>query len=378
LRIVHLIYSEQVAGAENYLLTLLPRLKSEGIDTHLICVTPRKDKHKFIGFCEELNNKQVKTVLMTGKITDFLSVAGSIDKYLRSNNIKHLHAHLFKSDLLAVLVKKIFNRKVFLLSTKHGYQESYLSQYQKYQGKIPYNLYYFIARLLAANINQHITISRGMSELYYKLNITAGRMKYIHHGITISAAGQANSVDYRFGPQQLVIVGRIEPIKGHQYLLQAMPAIIEIFPMVKLLVIGNGTQKELLQKQAMDSGISESVLFLGFQQNPADYISNSDVIIVPSLFEPFGLVYIEAFALKTPVVAFDVPASNEIISDNETGMLVPAMDSKALADRIIHLLLHAEERKRIAENGYSKYKNHFNAEKMVKETAEWYRSVISG
>ena len=378
MKILHLIYSEQVAGAEKYLLNLLPGLQLEGIDCDLICVSPEKHKYKFIAFCDELNQKGIKTILIAGDKFSFLSIAKRISKYLKNNNINYLHTHLFKSDLLAVMVKKIFNKKVFLISTKHGYQEKYLSNYPVNKNKIIYNAYYFISKYLARNINEHVTISQAMSDLYFNLKIIPRRIKYIYHGINVTVPDSTNDTkEFRIARPQLIIVGRVEEIKGHKYLFDAMPAIIDKFPDVKLLIIGNGTQKEFLLSKTISLGIENNISFLGFRENPYPYIAHSDIIVLPSLFEPFGLVYIEAFALKIPVIAFDVPASNEIIEDNETGLLVPLANSKILTEKIIYLLQNPEKRNRLAEKGYAKYMGYYNTGRMVKETADWYRSIIS-
>ena len=378
MKILHLIYSEQVAGAEKYLLDLLPGLKDEGIECHLVCVTPAKDAYKFTGLCDELNSRGVKAILLNGTIKNFLPIARSVNKYLTDNKIKYLHAHLFKSDLLAVMLKKLFNRKIILLSTKHGYEEKYCSNYHRYKGRIHYNLYYFISKYLLGNIDKQVAVSKAMSDLYYQLKLTPERLKFIHHGIHIKTLAKADDkTQYRFGDQQLIILGRIEEVKGHTYLLNALPEVIQIFPEVKLLVIGNGTQQQVLQQQAASSGIEKNIMFMGFQQNPYPFMANSDILVSPSLYESFGLVFIEAFAMQLPVVVFDAPAANEIISNNETGLLVPVYNSSALAQKIISLLQNSAERKRLADAAFEKYVTYFNTARMVQETAGWYRSVIA-
>jgi glycosyltransferase involved in cell wall biosynthesis len=376
LTIAHLIYSEQVAGAEKYLLDLLPGLKAEGIECRLICVCPAAAKEKFTGFCDELNSKGVPAVLMTGTKSGFLMIAGQISRYLRDNDIHYLHAHLFKSDLLAVLVKKLYYRKIFLLSTKHGYEEKYLSTYPVHKGKRVYNAYYFISKYVVRNINAQFAVSKMMSDMYYNLTLTPRPVKYIHHGTGMPVLPE-DTAQYRLGSPQLVIVGRIEAVKGHQYLFDAMPAVIKKFPDVILLIIGNGTYKEQLIKRAAALGIEKNILFMGYLQNPYGYISQSDILVQPSLFESFGLVYIESFALKVPVVAFDVPACNEIVINNETGLLAPMFNSSDLAEKIIYLLQNPDERRRIGENGYEAYQQYYNTSRMAKETAEWYKSVIT-
>ncbi len=378
MKILHLIFSEQVAGAEKYLLDLLPGLQKEGITCELICVTPAKDAHKFTGLCDELNSRGVKSTLINGTVKDFFSIAKYINKYLKQSDIQYLHAHLFKSDLLAVMVKKFFNRRIILLSTKHGYEEKYCSNYHRNKGKINYNLYYFISKYLLANIDRQVAVSKAMSDLYFQLKLTPVRLRFIHHGIEIKPIVEADDKSkYRFSSQQLIILGRIEEVKGHTYLFDAMPEVVKVFPEIKLLVIGNGTQRENLEKQAAALDIDKNISFLGFQPNPYPFLAHSDIMVSPSMYESFGLVFIEAFAMKLPVIAFDAPAANEIISNNETGLLVPVYESKVLADKIIFLLKNPAERKNLSDAGYEKYAEYFTTERMVKETAQWYRSEIA-
>lgn len=378
MKILHLIYSEQVAGAEKYLLDLLPGLQDEGIECHLICITPVNDAYKFTGLCEELNSKGVQSILLNGTVKNFFYLARIVNKYLSENNIRYLHAHLFKSDLLAVIVKKFFNRKIILLSTKHGYEEKYCSNYHHYKGSIHYNLYYLISKYLLANIDKQVAVSKAMSDLYYQLKLTPEKLQFIHHGINIKASPQHDDdIQYRYADKQLLILGRIEEVKGHTYLFSALPDVIKVFPELALLVIGNGTQKEVLEQQAALSGIEKNILFMGFQQNPYPFMASSDILVSPSLYESFGLVFIEAFAMQLPVIAFDAPAANEIISNGETGLLVPVYSSSELAQKIIFLLQNPAERKRLADAAFEKYTAYFKTARMVKETAAWYRSAIS-
>ena len=377
MKIAHLIFSEQVAGAERYLLNLLPGLKAEGISCSLICISPAKTKYRFVAFCNELEQNGIQTVLLTAHRFNYLSLAKQINVYLKENDIKYLHAHLFKADILAVMVKKMFNKNIFLLSTKHGYQEKYLTSWPVLKGKIVHDRYHFISKYITRCIDENVAVSAAMSKLYHDLKLTPKTIKYIHHGIDLpDLRGAGDLAKFRLAPAQLVIVGRLEQMKGHRYLLDAMPQIIKQMPQTKLLILGDGTQSDMLKKQAVELGIIENVVFLGFQQSPGSYITASDVMVLPSLFEPFGLVYIEAFALQIPVVAFDVPAGNEIISKNETGFLVPVFDSSALAEKIIFLLKDPLERKRISDNAYAEYKRHYTKARMLKETAAWYGSVI--
>jgi glycosyltransferase involved in cell wall biosynthesis len=197
-------------------------------------------------------------------------------------------------------------------------------------------------------------------------------MKYVHHGVNMGQADTQETGSEKFS--QIIIVGRLAEMKGHRFLIEALPLITAKFPELKLLILGEGNARDELNTLAQKLKVAANIEFLGFQK-PGNYIKDSQLMIVPSIFEPFGLVFIEAFALKIPVIAFDVGAGNEIIENNVTGFLVAPFNVNLLAEKIIFLLQNPEERKRIAENAYQKYLSSFTTDKMIAETVAWYKSL---
>ncbi|MEP6927673.1 MAG: glycosyltransferase family 4 protein [Ginsengibacter sp.] len=374
MKILHIIYTTGVSGAENHLLDLLPELQKFDIDCELLCICPQKNFKSLQQYCRQMNEKGIKATLLTTRSRmAFLFTAKRIARYLKSNYIHIVHSHLFNGDLIAVLVKKFYFKKLVILSTKHGYEEKYLIQYGQGNKKISYNLYYFIARSVIKKIDHNLAVSRAISEMYAVLKLGKNKMKYIDHGINTELFQQEQAQIE--GDPKILMVGRLSEMKGHTYLIQALPEIIQKFPNLKLIVLGNGPLKVELLKQASGLHVLRHIEFVGFAK-PNKYISQCQLMILPSLFEPFGLVYIESFALKIPVITFDVEAGNQIIEDNETGFLVPYKNSKALAGKIIYLLQSPDERKRIIKNAYNKYLTYYNVGRMAKETTEWYHSIL--
>ncbi|MGN6298039.1 MAG: glycosyltransferase family 4 protein [Ginsengibacter sp.] len=373
MRILHLLYTQGVAGAEKHLLDLLPELKKYGIDYELLCITSPKCATLLKEYCAEMEQKGVKTTLITSKSKIFfLSAAKKISRHLKLNKFYIVHSHLFNADLLVVLVKKFYFKKLIILSTKHGYEEKYQFQIGLGNRKIRYNAYYFISRWVIKQIDHNLAVSRAISDLYYHLKFSKHRMKHVHHGIRIPLNEKGKLLK---GNPKILMVGRLVQIKGHIYLIQALPAIIKKFPELKVIIAGEGPIKNQLITQANNLNVFDHIEFVGFTA-PRTYSSQCQLMVLPSLFESFGLVYIESFALKIPVIAFDTQAANEIIEHNKTGILVEKEDVNALAEKIIYLLESPEERKRIAENAYQRFETYYNVERMAKETVEWYHSVL--
>lgn len=376
MRILHLINTHGISGAEKYLKHLLPGLKAYGIDCDLVVVCPPGAAKTLALYCNELIAVGIDTTLIIGTRLSIIDTAWKINKYIKAKDIRIVHSHLVNSDLIAAILKSLFNRKLFLISTKHGYQEKVLQEYEPGRFIKLTDLYYKITRFTLHKINVNVAVSKGLAGLYYDLRISDELFPFIHHGITVADFNAADHrEECRRAKQQLIIVGRIELFKGHRYLIDALPAVVKAFPDTKLLVLGEGSEKHNCITQTGKLGMQNHVEFLGFKDHPYSYIANSDVIILPSLFEPFGLVYIEAFALKAPVVAFNSPAGNEIMEDERTALLVNRHDSAGLAEKIIFLLANKDKAAEMSERAFAAYKTRFTTEVMVKNTAAWYKSL---
>lgn len=375
MKILHLIYSEAISGAEKYLKHLLPGLNKGGVACHLYIVSPERTAAPFNDYCNELNRLGVKTTLLIAGKISVISTSKKLNQYLKTNNINIVHSHLFISDLIGAVLK-LLNPQIYLISTKHGYQEKFLQQYVPGTRYRPNDLYYYITKFILRKIDKNVAVSKAIADLYYNLGLTRTPYHFIHHGISLDAFIKEDyAAQCRLADPQLIIVGRIEKFKGHQFLIEAMPVVAAVFPGVKLLVLGEGSEKNNCIESVKNKGLQNNVIFAGFKDHPYSYISNSDVIVLPSLFEPFGLVYIEAFALKTPVVAFNTPAGNEIMTDNETALLVEKADSRALADKIIFLLKSKAEKDAITERAFKKYNECFTTQVMIKNTLNWYQNL---
>jgi len=375
-KILHLIYTHGVSGAEKYLKHLMPGLKDYGIECHLVVVCPKAVSTTLKAYCREMESLGIRSTLIVSSRLRILKTASAINKYMREQGIGILHSHLLNSDLIAAVLKSFFNPRVYLISTKHGYQEKVLEKYVPGKAIRPNDLYYYITKYTLRKIDANIAVSRVMSELFCNIGLSKVPYPYIHHGVDIKEFDKETyAAECRLANPQLIIVGRIEKFKGHFYLIDALPRIVAACKGVKLLVLGEGSQTENCMKWATERGVADHVRFLGFKAHPYSYISHSDVIVLPSLFEPFGLVYIEAFALKIPVVAFDTPAGNEIMEHNKTALLSARGDSAQLADQIIYLLQNPAERFRIAESASEVYKERFTTKVMIRKTAEWYLSL---
>ncbi|MEJ7626502.1 MAG: glycosyltransferase family 4 protein [Ferruginibacter sp.] len=371
---MQLICTNGVSGAEKHLKHLLPGLKKFDIECDLMIICPLGFSPVLTEFANDLIDNGIKVTVVPVKKYISVQSLQIINRYLLDNEIEILHSHMLRSDLLGSLIKQFYFKNLFLISTKHGYQEKVIINYSPEKYTIPNNLYYYISKYTLKRINKNIAISKSLSELYINFELTTEYYPVIYNGWNIDLDKIEKTSYFKKATPQLIIVGRLEAYKGHTYVLKALPAVIQKYPDVQLILIGDGSCNKLLKEEVRQLNITDNVQFLGFQKDPYSFIYNSDIIIVPSLFESFGLVFIEAMGLKTPVVAFDVRAGNEIL-DQDTGCLVPKADIDALAKEILKLLDDPLEGNRIAENAFSVYKENYTTPIMIKNFADYYHRL---
>lgn len=171
--------------------------------------------------------------------------------------------------------------------------------------------------------------------------------------------------------------GRLSMEKNIPLLFNAF-AVLRQTEEARLLIIGEGSEKESLRALAKKLGMADDVVFLGFQENPYKYIKRSDVFVHTCLVEGFGNIIIEAMACGVPVIATDCPyGPREIIKNNENGVLVDMDDFEALAQAIRSLLQDTGRRKDLSEKGYLRSLD-FSIEKMVSAYEEFFLQVAEG
>lgn len=180
-------------------------------------------------------------------------------------------------------------------------------------------------------------------------------------------------------PQEKIIffVGRLVQEKGVQVLLDAIPKILHYQPNTRFLIAGKGPHSQFLQDKARNMGIGNKVSFLGYID---DDLRNriyqvADIAVFPSLYEPFGIVALEAMAAKTAVVVSDTGGLGEIIKHQVNGMKAYTGSADSLADNILYLLGNPKEAMQIRERAYKEVLETYSWQQIAKETISVYNEV---
>lgn len=174
-------------------------------------------------------------------------------------------------------------------------------------------------------------------------------------------------------------VGRLEPHKGYDVLLDAFGELARELEKAYLLLVGEGSQAEGLRDRAtaLEKGASR-VLFTGHRPDPYRFIIASDVLVLPSTteYETFGQVLIEAMALHVPVVGSRIGGIPEVIRPGKNGLLVEPGDPQDLYEALLRLARHREERRRLAREGRRTVEQHYREETMLDRLEAYLRELL--
>jgi glycosyltransferase involved in cell wall biosynthesis len=180
----------------------------------------------------------------------------------------------------------------------------------------------------------------------------------------------------------LASVSRLFSWKGQRELLQAFALARREHPDLRLMIVGedaSGPGRPYLSELkalAEQLGVSEAVLFTGPRKDVARVMAACDVFTLPSFEEPFGLVFLEAMAMKRPIVGIDNGGTPEVVEHGKSGLLSAPWDIPALAENIGKLVADAELRRRFGEHGRERVVSFFNLQRMADEAAQAYEAVL--
>lgn len=362
IKLLHIISRLDIGGAEKQLLSLVSNLDKEKYD---VCVAYFEGEGELRKEFEKRGIK-IKKYRFYG-LWDVL-LWWKLYKDMEANKYNIIHTHGFKADLWGAVVGRLAGVPT-IISTVHN-QEQYLNN----------PIIRLLEKWIIAPIDDTIiVVSGGVKRFLIKTSgIPEKKIKKVYYGI--------NPVDIKIDAEQDIreelcidkdvpligCIGRLVKQKGHIYLIQAARKVLEKFPKVKFLIIGKGKLEKNLKKLAQNSNLNSNIIFTGFRKDVYSIIDKLSLVVMPSLWEGFGLIFLEAMAMGKPIVATDVGGIPEVIENKETGILVSARNPEALAEAIICLLKDNSLAKRMGERGKVILKECFQSSKMAEEIERIY------
>lgn len=227
-----------------------------------------------------------------------------------------------------------------------------------------------LRRALCSRLAGHIAVGEVAARRIEQLvGLEPGTVETISNGVPDLPLNPMPRADS--GPM-IGAVGRFTREKGLDLVIRALSSLHED---VACILIGDGPERASLERLAAELGVSERLTMTGWVERPRDYLPGLDVVAMPSRFEAFGLVAIEAALAQRPVVAAAVDGIPDAVVDGETGVLVPPDDPIALAEAIALLLGDPRRREEMGRQGRSRALDRFSVSRMARSYESVYRRL---
>ena len=371
IRVLQVITSLERGGAENHLLALLGRVDRQTFDVETAVLRGEGE------LVPLLRDAGIKVHLLGARSRLDSSALGRLSGLLRQGRYDIVHSHLFRADIYACLaVARAGEPRPLLVSTRHNDDRFFLNPFI---GILHY--------LLSSRQDLIIAISDHIARFTIACGVRhPSRVRRVYHGLEtpdvseLERAGQRIRAELGVAADAFLVgnVGRLAPQKGQRHLVAAMPMLLERVPNAHLVIVGGGDLEDYLRDLADEFEVSERVHVLGPRKDVPAIMYALDAFAMPSIWEGFGLVLLEAMAAARPIVASRVATIPEVVVDGETGLLVPAGDAVALADALSRLAADPQLARRMGEAGQQRLRQHFSVEKMVGDTELLYRELVDG
>jgi len=308
---------------------------------------------------------------------DFISFI-KILKIIRSEKPQIVHTHTSKAGLLGRLAAFVAKTPI-IIHTPHGHI------FYGYFGRVTSYLFVLIEKLLAKITDKIISLTNQEGLDHVRLNIACPeKFISIHSGVDIqrfiSAKSGGDGLKASFGimPQSLVVgtIGRLVPIKGHEYLIEAAPKILKEVPGVKFVLVGDGNLRPKLERLTNALNVQDAFLFLHWRSDIPKIIRMFDLFTLPSLNEGMGKVLVEAMAAGKAIVASNTGGIPDLVVHAHNGLLVPPGNPSRLAEAIVTLLKDSNKRQEMGENG-KLLAQRYSVESMVNKTETLYEELLA-
>lgn len=301
-----------------------------------------------------------------------------VRRLLLSGGYTAMHSHTSLGGLVGRVGAFLTRRQIAVIHTLHAYgADEFTPALQKW-------FYWLIEKVLDQMTDIYISPSRHMVEYGGRIRLIDSRKaRVIYNSLPLEEPGPKKSVQREQVREMLGVAldetvflfcGRLEHQKGVDVLIQAL-ARLPANAAFRLLICGDGNLRESLERLSHKLGMSDRLVWLGWQADVNPFYAASDIYVMPSRWESFGLVFLEAMNYKLPIISTRVQAVPEVVEDGVCGVLVSSESPVELAEAMWNMLSNPSRRIAYGEAGRAVLQKKFAFDKFIGEHLRVYRSL---
>jgi len=382
IRVAHIISRIVTGGAEENTLYTVEGLDKERYEVDLI--VGDEFREDMLNNIKKKNFNIIRLKGLKGPLNFLYDpiVLVKLIRLLKQGHYDIVHTHTTKTGILGRIAAKV-NKVPIIIHGLHG------SAYGAFNSKILNWALIFFEKLTGRFTDAYVSVSEMLSKKYIEKGL-GGKAKYftVYSGMDLNKFDNVKKriiweeklLELGINAECFIIgnVGRLEAVKGHKYLLNALKIVVEERPLipVKLLVIGEGIERDNLENYVKKINLNNKVIFTGYRKDIEELMAIMDIFVLSSLREGLPRVLVQAAAVGVPSIAFDVDGVSEVVKDNFNGFLVKPKDVRGLADRILKYIDNRNLIKLHGEKGKEFVKGKWSIKDMVDKIDNIYQELI--
>ncbi len=368
-RICQLLHSLCVGGAE----VLAARLARQ-----------LRDRYRFLFVCldeigtlgEELRDEGFSVHLLGRRPGLDWRCSYRLARLLRQNKVDIVHAHQYTPFFYGMTARLLY-RRPGVMFTEHG----------RHFPDYPRRKRMLVNRLLLTRRDRVVGVGEAVRKaLIENEGLSNDRVSVIYNGIDLTPftdKGRDRETarqEMGVSSDDLVIlqVARLDYLKDHATALRALGHVVRQRPSAQLVLVGEGPERGKIEELTRQAGLENHVRLLGLRKDVSRLLYAADVFLLTSISEGIPLTLIEAMAASLPVVSTRVGGVGEVIEDGSTGLLAPAGDDSALAEKVLQLAADPQRRSRMGESGRRRAAAIFSESRMHGEYYRLYEDMLRG
>lgn len=291
-----------------------------------------------------------------------LIAARRLSKIIRRKKVEIIHLQTSHAASIGLIARGLRKRPVIVASRRVDFPVRNAWKYNR-----------FNAITAISNFVANVLIGRGVKEELIRI-IPSGVPVAVQHPENIKQMRDEIGGESRF---LIGTIGHLADHKGHRFLIEAMPRILEKIDDVKLLIIGDGELRNELKERATFFGVEDRVVFTGFRKDVQDLIWTLDLYVQPSVKEGLCTTLFDVMLRNIPIVASNTGGIPEALSRGKFGKLVPPGEPDRLAEAIGELLLDEGQRRTLTDGAKSWVERNFSADAMIEKTVDLYKDLLA-